>query len=76
MIVISPTTESLKYFTGLVKDAWTNYMLRDSEVLDSLEKEEKTLVISCNLTEGEVIIPVKFHYRFLKGDLYCFVEEV
>jgi len=76
MIVISPTNDSLKYFTTLAKDTWTNYTLRDPEVLDGLEKQGKTLVLSCDLTEGEDVIPIKFHYRLLKGDLYCFVEEV
>lgn len=75
MIVISPTDTSLKYFTGLAKDVWTNYTLRDSEVQDGLEKEGKTLVLCCDVNEEDEIIPVKLHYRFLKGELYCFVEE-
>jgi hypothetical protein len=75
MIIIPPTDSSLKYFTTLAKNTWTNYTLRDSEVLDGLEKEGKTLVISCDLTEEKETIPIKLHYRFLKGELYCFVEE-
>lgn len=76
MIIIPPTDSSLNYFTTLAKDTWTNYTLRDSEILDGLEKEGKTLVVSCHLKEGEEVIPVKLHYRFLKGGLYCFVEEL
>lgn len=75
MIVIPPTDGSLKYFTSLAKDSWTNYTLRDLDVLDGLEKEGKTLVLSCDLREGDEIIPVRLHYRFLKGELYCFIEE-
>jgi hypothetical protein len=76
MIVIPPTENSLKYFTTLAKDTWTNYTLRDSEVLDGLEKEGKTLVLSCELTEENEVVSVRFHYRYFKGELYCFVEEV
>ena len=75
MIILAPTDHSEKYFTGLVKDAWTNYTYRDPDVEDSLVKAGKTLVISCNLNEGEETIPVKLHYRYLRGELYCFVEE-
>ncbi len=75
MIVIPPTDSSLKYFTTIAKESWTNYTLRDPDVLDGLEKEGKTLVISCDIKEGEELIPVKLHYRFLKSELYCFVEE-
>jgi hypothetical protein len=75
MIIIPPTDSSLKYFTTLAKDMWTNYTLRDPEVIDGLEKEGKTLVLSCDLNEAQQVIPVKLHYRFLKGELFCFVEE-
>jgi hypothetical protein len=76
MIVIPPTDSSLKYFTGLAKDAWTNYTIRDPDVEDGIHKEGKTLVISCNLNEGGENIPVRLHYRYLKNELYCFVEEI
>lgn len=76
MIILAPTDNSESYFTGLVKDAWTNYTYRDPDVEDGLIKSGKTLVISCNLEEGEETIPVKLHYRFLRGELYCFIEEV
>lgn len=76
MIILAPTDSSEKYFIGLAKDAWTNYTLRDPDVEDSLIKAGKTLVISCELHEDEEDIPVKLHYRFLRGELYCFVEEV
>jgi hypothetical protein len=75
MIVIPPTDSSLKYFTTLAKDSWTNYTLRDLDIQDSLEKEGKTLIISCDLIEDKEVIQIKLHYRFLKGELYCFVEE-
>jgi hypothetical protein len=75
MIIIPPTYTSLHYFTSLAKDTWTNYTLRDPEILDGLEKEGKTLVVSCDLTEEKEVIPIRLHYRFLKGELYCFVEE-
>ena len=76
MIVISPTAESDKYFTSLAKDTWTNYTLRDPGVEDSVERDSKTLVISCDLDiEGETL-SVKLHYRHLRGYLYCFVEEI
>jgi hypothetical protein len=76
MIILAPTDSSEKYFTGMAKDAWTNYTYRDPDVEDSLIKGGKTLVISCNLNEDEEVISVKLHYRFLRGELYCFVEEV
>ena len=76
MIILAPTDASEKYFTGMVKDAWTNYTYRDPDVEDSLIKGGKTLVISCSLHEDNEDIPVKLHYRFLRGELYCFVEEV
>jgi len=76
MIILAPTDHSERYFTGLVKDAWTNYTYRDPDVEDSLIKGGKTLVISCSLHEDNEDIPVKLHYRFLKGELYCFIEEV
>lgn len=76
MIILAPTDISEKYFTGLVKDAWTNYTYRDPDAEDGLMKGGKTLVISCNLHEGDEDIPVKLHYRYLRGELYCFVEEV
>lgn len=76
MIILAPTDASERYFTGLVKDAWTNYTYRDPDVEDGLIKAGKTLVISCDLHEGDEDIPVRLHYRFLKGELYCFVEEV
>jgi len=75
MIVLAPTDSSEKYFTGLAKDAWTNYILRDTEVEDAITKNGKTLTISCEIDEGEEKVPVKLHYRFLRGTLYCFVEE-
>jgi hypothetical protein len=76
MIILAPTDSSEKYFIGMAKDAWTNYTYRDPDVEDSLIKGGKTLVISCDLHEGDEKIPVKLHYRFLRGELYCFVEEV
>lgn len=76
MIVLAPTDSSEKYFTGLAKDAWTNYILRDTEVEDAITKNGKTLTISCEIDEGEEKVPVKLHYRFLRGTLYCFVEEI
>jgi len=76
MIVLAPTDTSEKYFLGLAKDAWTNYTYRDPDAEDALIKGRKTLVISCDIDEDEEKIPVKLHYRFLKGELYCFVEEV
>ena len=76
MIVIPPTDSCEKYFLGLAKDAWTNYTIRDPGVEDGLIKGCKTLVISCEIEEVSEKIPIKLHYRFLKGDLYCFVEEI
>ena len=76
MIVLAPTDSSEKYFTSLAKDAWTNYTMRDSEVEDAVTKNGKTLTISCEIDEGEEKVPVKLHYRFLRGTLYCFVEEI
>jgi hypothetical protein len=75
MIVISPTAESEKYFTELAKDTWTNYTLRDSEVEDSVENG-RTLVISCELDMEKEKVSIKLHYRYLRGYLYCFVEEI
>jgi hypothetical protein len=76
MIVIPPTDSSMKYFTGLAKDAWTNYTYREPNIEDELQKKGKTLIISCDIDEAEEKIPVKLHYRYLRGELYCFIEEV
>jgi hypothetical protein len=76
MIILAPTDSSEKYFTSLAKDAWTNYTLRDPEVEDGVTKTGKTLIISCEIDEDEKKVPVKLHYRFLRGTLYCFVEEI
>ena len=75
MIVLAPTDSSEKYFTSLAKDAWTNYTLRDPEVEDAVTKTGKTLIISCEIDEDGEKVPVKLHYRYLKGELCCFVEE-
>jgi hypothetical protein len=75
MIILAPTDNSEKYFTGIVKDTWTNYTYRDPDVEDAVIKAGKTLVISCDLDEGRETISVKLHYRYLRGELYCFVEE-
>jgi len=76
MIILAPTDSSEKYFTSLAKDAWTNYILRDAEVEDEVTKVGKTLIISCEIDEDGKKVPVKLHYRFLRGTLYCFVEEI
>ena len=76
MIIIAPTDNSEKYFAELAKNAWTNYNLRDPDVEDGLIKAGKTLLISCELNEGDEIVPIKLHYRYLKETIYCFVEEV
>jgi hypothetical protein len=75
MIILAPTDNSEKYFTGIVKDTWTNYTYRDPDVEDAVIKAGKTLVISCDLDEDGEKISVKLHYRYLRGELYCFVEE-
>ena len=75
MIVISPTADSEKYFTELAKDTWTNYTLRDSEVEDNVENG-RTLVISCDLDMEKEKVSIKLHYRYHRGYLYCFVEEI
>ena len=76
MIILAPTDSSEKYFTSLAKDAWTNYTMRDAEVEDAVTKVGKTLIISCEIDEDGEKVPVKLHYRFLRGTLYCFVEEI
>jgi len=76
MIILAPTDSSEKYFTSLAKDAWTNYTMRDAEVEDEVTKVGKTLIISCEIDEDGKKVPVKLHYRFLRGTLYCFVEEI
>jgi hypothetical protein len=76
MIVLAPTDTSEKYFTSLAKDAWTNYTIRDPDVEDEVTKVGKTLIISCEIDEDGKKVPVKLHYRFLRGTLYCFVEEI
>jgi hypothetical protein len=75
MIILAPTENSESYFLGLAKDAWTNYTYRDPDAEDGLIKDRKTLVISCEIDEGSEKIPVKLHYRYLRGEIYCFVEE-
>jgi len=75
MIVIAPTADSEKYFTQLAKDSWTNYTSRDPDVEDSVENG-RTLVVSCDLDLENEKLSIKLHYRYLRGYLYCFVEEV
>jgi len=50
--------------------------MRDAEVEDAVTKVGKTLIISCEIDEDGEKVPVKLHYRFLRGTLYCFVEEI
>jgi len=76
MIILAPTDETEKYFTSIAKDVWTNYNIRDPDVEYGMKKEFKTLSVSCDLDLGENTVAVKFHYRFLRNTLYCFVEEI
>ena len=76
MIVIPPTVQSEKYFTNMANRIWKKYITSDSEAVDGMKGEHKTLVISCDLDLEEGKSTVKLHYRFIKEELYCFVEEI
>jgi hypothetical protein len=45
------------------------------EIEDNVENG-RTLVISCELDMEKEKVSVKLHYRYLRGYLYCFVEEL
>ena len=77
MIVIPPSSDHEKYFTGLAEDIWETTITDKKELYDQLISENKTLVITCKLNvEGNGETKFNLHYRFLKTTLYCFVEEV
>ena len=76
MIVIPPAVELEDYFIKLAKATWTKYMYSDPDSEDELKKNHKTLVMSCELDIAEEKVSVKLHYRFIRDNLYCFIEEV
>lgn len=76
MIVIPPAIELEDYFTRLAKATWTKYTFNEPDGEDEIKKKHKTLVISCNLDITNEKVAVKLHYRFVRDDLYCFIEEV
>lgn len=76
MIVIPPAIELEDYFTRLAKATWTKYTYNEPDGEDEIKKKYKTLVISCDLDMADEKVAVKLHYRFVRDDLYCFIEEV
>ena len=76
MIVIPPSSIHLKYFTGLAEDVWKNSLIEKGNVCYELTSEDKTLVVNCNIENGDSsILAVKLHFRYFKSELYCFIEE-
>ena len=76
MIVIPPSSKHLKYFTGLAEDVWKNSVVEKGTACDELLSEDKTLVVNCNIENGDSsILEVKLHFRYFKSELYCFIEE-
>jgi hypothetical protein len=76
MIVIPPSSDHLSYFTGLAANVWENSLRDKATMCDELRLENKTLIISCDINnDTHGIIEVKLHYRYVKKQLYCFIEE-
>ena len=76
MIVIPPSTLQEHYFNSLAEESWNTTLELQSESCDALKSENRTLVITCKVnTEEELETQLNLHYRYFKGNLYCFIEE-
>ena len=76
MIVIPPSTLQETYFKSLAEASWTNANSNQKESCDALKSENRTLVITCKVdTEDNLESQFNLHYRYFKGELYCFIEE-
>ena len=76
MIVIPPTAKFEDYFTNMANRIWKKYITNEPDAVDGMKGEHKTLVISCDLNLEDGKSSVKLHFRFLREELYCFVEEI
>ena len=76
MIVIPPSSAQEKYFTELAEASWKISIETQEEMCLKLKSENNTLVVTCNIgIEGNMESPFNLHYRYFKGELYCFIEE-
>ena len=76
MIVIPPTAQFEEYFIAFAKKTWTQYMDREPSSENDMQTKHKTLVVTCSMVVNEEQLSLKLHYRFIRSDLYCFVEEI
>jgi hypothetical protein len=75
MFVIPPTNENNEYFEDIARTTWTTAERTQSNACEELQKGNRTLVISCKLDDTPDGLKIILHYRYYKGDLYCFIEE-
>jgi hypothetical protein len=76
MIVIPPATVQEGLFRAIAEKTWKQSLSTQSEYCDALKSESRTLLAELTVTyeDGESHYCI-FHYRFFKGELYCFIEE-
>ena len=76
MIVIPPATVQEGLFKAIAEKTWAKSLLTQSDYCDALKSENRTLIAELTVTyeDGESHYCI-FHYRFFKGELYCFIEE-
>jgi hypothetical protein len=78
MIVIPPSDESNEYFIRFANLVWNEYILKRSDIENEIKYNSHTFIITYNINiddEDTKPVLVNFHYRFVKGDIYCFIEE-
>ena len=76
MIVIPPATQQEGLFRGIAEKMWEKSLIIQSNYCAALKSENKTLIAEVIVTyENGLKTSCIFHYRFFKGDLYCFIEE-
>ena len=77
MIVIPPCSHLEEYFSDLARRAWAISLEKESDMCESLKSENKTLILSSFINQDDSTnISFILHYRYFKGELYCFVEEI
>jgi hypothetical protein len=76
MIVIPPATVQEGLFKAVAEKTWKQSLTTQPDFCDALKSENRTLIAELLVTyeDGEHHSCI-FHYRFFKGDLYCFIEE-
>jgi|LauGreDrversion4_2_1035121.scaffolds.fasta_scaffold539538_3 hypothetical protein len=76
MIVLPPASAQEHMFFHLAKTTWESILKKSLQSNELLQKETQTLVAEVNVMyENNEYHICKFHYRYSKGNLYCFIEE-